>query len=472
MLKKKYMRTTLGRKLLAFYLAMFAITFYLISTFGQSYIFDRVFSESANHLHSVGGTLLSTHINQQRYTKTTILSLQSRLEMAAETAEARILIIGRDGDVIIDTSNFETNYNVYLADSSFLHDQHAIKSTLNGYLETESVCISLPMEQNAYFNGYLVLAQPMSFVKNRVTHYSNILATFYYLMMLIAGFVFLLIYIFNVRPLHKLRNGAKDFSIHHENPPILIHSNDEYGDLAQTLNVIGEELSKFDDYQRKFISNISHDFRSPLTNIQGYVQAMADGIIPPENQKRYLDIILYETERLTKLTSNLIDLNNFDRNNILLDPETFDIHEAIRKTCDSMEGTAERKQITIEQQFCQPEALLVYADQNKILQVLHNLMDNAIKFSPPDSVVCIDTRTRGEKVFISVKDTGIGIPKEDLGRIWDRFYKTDLSRGKDKLGTGLGLSISRVIINAHKQTIDVVSTVGVGSEFVFTLPKA
>ena len=290
--------------------------------------------------------------------------------------------------------------------------------------------------------------------------------------MAIVGFVFLLIYIFNVRPLRKLRNGAKDFSINHENPPILIKSNDEYGELARTLNVIGEELSKFDDYQRKFISNISHDFRSPLTNIQGYVQAMKDGIIPADNQKKYLDIILYETERLTKLTSNLIDVNNYDRDNILLDPENFDIHEAIHKTCESLEGTADRKKIKLENLFCQQEPLLVFADHAKILQVLHNLIDNAIKFSNPDSAVCISTRTKGEKVFISVKDSGIGIPKDDLGLIWDRFYKTDLSRGKDKLGSGLGLSISKEIINAHRQTINVVSTVGVGSEFVFTLSKA
>lgn len=468
----KYLKTTLGRKLLAFYLAMFAITFYLISTFGHQYISDRVYSESADNLRSVGITLLGTHINQQRYTKTTILSFQDQLKMAAEAAECRILIICNDGDIIIDTTGKKTGYNVYLGEASFLHDEYVKNTTLNGLLETESIVISLPMEQNAYLNGYLVMTQSASYVKNRVTYYSNILTTFYYLIMAIVGFVFLLIYIFNVRPLRKLRNGAKDFSINHENPPILIKSNDEYGELARTLNVIGEELSKFDDYQRKFISNISHDFRSPLTNIQGYVQAMKDGIIPVDNQKKYLDIILYETERLTKLTSNLIDVNNYDRDNILLDPENFDIHEAIRKTCDSLEGTADRKQIKLETLFCQQEPLLVFADHAKILQVLHNLIDNAIKFSNPDSAVCISTRTKGEKVFISVKDSGIGIPKDDLGLIWDRFYKTDLSRGKDKLGSGLGLSISKEIINAHRQTINVVSTVGVGSEFVFTLSRA
>lgn len=469
---KKYTKTTLGRKLLAFYLSMFAISFYLITTIGHSYIENRVCSETAGTLRSVGITLLSSHINQQRYTKTTIQSIRSQLEMAAEAAECRILIIYIDGSLIVDTDDPSVHYNIYQGDSSFLHEDYTKATTLDGYLNTESLCVSLPLERNPYFNGYLLLAQPATHVMTRTTYYSNILFTFFYVFMLVAGMIFLLIYIFNVRPLHKLRNGAKDFSIGHENPPIRINSNDEYGDLAQTLNVIGEELSKFDEYQRKFISNISHDFRSPLTNIQGYVQAMADGIIPPENQERYLNIILYETERLTKLTSNLIDVNNYDRNNILLNVSTFDIHDAIRKTCDSLEGTATRNHIQIQRQFSDSDVLLVQADHDKIMQVIHNLMDNAIKFSPPDSTITIFTRTRGEKVFVSVKDTGIGIPKEDLGKIWDRFYKTDLSRGRDKLGTGLGLSICREIINAHKQTMDVVSTVGVGSEFIFTLSRA
>ena len=141
-------------------------------------------------------------------------------------------------------------------------------------------------------------------------------------------------------------------------------------------------------------------------------------------------------------------------------------------TCESLEGTAYNKQITFTYNLCEPEELLVYADKQKILQVLRNLCDNAIKFSHEESEICLHTFTKGEKVFISIKDSGIGIPREDLNLIWDRFYKTDLSRGKDKLGSGLGLAICREIINAHKQTIDVVSTVGVGSEFVFTLPKA
>ena len=115
---------------------------------------------------------------------------------------------------------------------------------------------------------------------------------------------------------------------------------------------------------------------------------------------------------------------------------------------------------------------MVYADLGKIQQVLYNLIDNAIKFSSENSVIYIQTSLKYEKVFVSVKDTGIGIPKESIKKIWDRFYKSDLSRGKDKKGTGLGLAIVKEIIQAHGENIDVVSTEGVGSEFIFSLPLA
>lgn len=469
---KIYRKTTLGRKLLAYYLVFFAITFFSMSTFGNSYIRERVYSEAEHHLQDIGITLLSSRINQQSHTKTTIRALQEQLNIAAEASDSRILIVCDDGDIVMDTGEKKPNYNVYNGDASFLRQQCTRDITINGYLAADSMCISLAMEQSAFMNGYLLITQPNTYIETRTTYYSNILSIFFYLMIFLIGIVFILIYIFNVRPLHKLRNGAKDFSIAHENPPIIIHSNDEYGDLAQTLNIIGEELSKFDDYQRKFISNISHDFRSPLTNIRGYVQAMADGIIPVEDQEKYWNIILYETERLTKLTSNLLDVNNYDRDNIMLDIREFDIHDTIQKTCESLEGSAGKKQIQIDFFPSHPEPLFVLADHDKIVQVLHNLLDNAIKFSDARTHITVRTRIKHERIFVSVKDQGIGIPKTDISQIWDRFYKTDLSRGKDKLGTGLGLSICREIINAHKQTIDVVSTVGVGSEFTFTLPKA
>ena len=146
---------------------------------------------------------------------------------------------------------------------------------------------------------------------------------------------------------------------------------------------------------------------------------------------------------------------------MLLDFSDFDINQVIRDTAAAFEGTCRRKSITIEL-FLTGDTLYVRADMGKIQQVLYNLIDNAIKFSSSNSIIKVETTLKHSKVFLSVKDSGIGI--------WDRFYKSDLSRGKDKKGTGLGLSISKEIILAHNEHINVVSTPGEGSEFIFTLP--
>lgn len=166
---------------------------------------------------------------------------------------------------------------------------------------------------------------------------------------------------------------------------------------------------------------------------------MADGTIPPELYGKYLNIILFETERLTDLTRDLLTLNEFDTKELLLNKSDFDIQEVLKSTAASFESACTQKHISIEL-LLMPDAVFVLADKRKIQQVLYNLIDNAIKFSENDSLITVEVSEKNEKVFISVKDHGIGIPRQEQTKIWERFYKSDLSRGKDKKGTGLGLS--------------------------------
>ena len=230
------------------------------------------------------------------------------------------------------------------------------------------------------------------------------------------------------------------------------------------------ELAKQEESQRQFIANVSHDFRSPLTSIKGYLEAMLDGTIPPELSEKYIKRVISETERLNKLTEGMLTLNSLDTKNTLK-RSIFDINRTIKEVCASNENICTKKDIHFELTF-EDETEMVYADYGKIQQVLYNLIDNAIKFSPQGSAIYISTAARQRKIFVSVMDTGIGIPKDSIKKIWDRFYKSDSSRGKDRSGTGLGLSIVKEIIQAHGENIDVVSTEKVGSEFTFSLPQA
>ena len=291
-----------------------------------------------------------------------------------------------------------------------------------------------------------------------------------FIVIFLLSFIILLAFHFLVyRPLHKITEAATQYASGNLEYEIPVTTEDEMGYLSASLNYMSSQLRDMEDYQKKFVANVSHDFRSPLTSIKGYVEAMTDGTIPPELHEKYLKIILFETERLTDLTQDLLTLNEFDTNHLLLNREVFDIHEMIKHVAASFEGVCTQKKISIELVFA-TKHLNVNADKRKIQQVLYNLLDNAIKFSHPDSAIRIETNEKHGKVFVSVKDSGIGIPKDSLRLIFDRFYKTDLSRGKDKKGTGLGLSITKEIIQAHNENINVISTEGVGSEFIFSLP--
>ena len=185
---------------------------------------------------------------------------------------------------------------------------------------------------------------------------------------------------FIYRPLRKIIDAATQYASGNLNYEIPVYTHDEIGYLSASLNYMSSQLKDMEDYQKKIVANVSHDFRSPLTSIKGYAAAIADGTIPPELHEKYLKIILFETERLTDLTQDLLTLNAFDTKELLLNKTKFDIQEAIKHTAASFEGICTEKHISIELLLL-PDTTYVYADQRKIRQVLYNLLDNAIKFS-------------------------------------------------------------------------------------------
>ena len=341
----------------------------------------------------------------------------------------------------------------------------------HGYFNEDVITVLAPVVYDYSSRGYLLIHKSMydiTQIQDLLMHSAYISLAVIYLL----SFMILLAFRFFVyRPLSKITEAAKQYASGNLEYEIPVNTEDEMGYLSASLNYMSSQLRDMEDYQKKFVANVSHDFRSPLTSIKGYVEAMADGTIPQEMQEKYLKIILFETERLTDLTHDLLTLNEFDTKNLLLDKVAFDIHEIIKNVAASFEGVCTQKKISFELIFASKH-LEVVADKRKIQQVLYNLLDNAIKFSDSESDITIETTNRGDKVYISVKDNGIGIPRNALNKIWERFYKTDLSRGKDKKGTGLGLAIVKEAIQAHGENINVVSTEGVGTEFIFSLPKA
>ena len=327
-----------------------------------------------------------------------------------------------------------------------------------------------PITADYKVKGYVVIHSSIADIEKQSDDYLRVC---YLLLIILFALSLIILFFFTEMvyvPLRKVTYATEQYASGNLHYEFSIDSDDEMGYLAATLSYMASEIARSEDNQKKFIANVSHDFRSPLTSIRGYLEAMIDGTIPPEMMDKYLGIVLSETERLTKLTNGLLSLNNLNMKGMVLDITDFDINKVIRNTVATFEGTCTAKAIQVDLVLT-GDVLPVHADETKIQQVIYNLLDNAIKFSHHNSTIRIETTEKHSKVFVSVKDQGIGIPKDDQKLVFDRFYKSDLSRGRDKKGTGLGLSITKEIIMAHNEHINVISTEGVGSEFIFSLAK-
>lgn len=423
--------------------------------------------------------LLSTDYAEDYYRSRSASSLEtvhSHLNAIGTYLNVDIWMIDMDGKVILQSDKNLVNpeHNAYFLEAfdptTFGTSYYTTGNFFNQFDE-EMLSVFSPINYSYKVRGYLVIHTEMSVLNAEKEQMLNIMYITLAVLLGLAFVVILLVGGLIYAPMKKITKAASEYAAGNLTYQVELDTEDEFGRLAHSMNLMAKELNEMEEYERKFIANISHDFRSPLTSIKGYVEAMMDGTIPVEFQEKYFNIVLFETDRLKKLTEELLTLNSFGSKRGMLDITTFDINAVIKSTAATFEGRCTERKIRIDllfESWHQP----VKADIGKIQQVLYNLIDNAIKFSNDNSSIEVETTVKHEKVFVSVKDYGTGIPKDSQKKIWERFYKTDSSRGKDKRGTGLGLSIVKEIIQSHDEHINVISTEGVGTEFTFSLPKA
>lgn len=467
------MRRSIGRKL-TFCLVIVSIAmFVFLNTYGYNSIQNEIVNEKKTALYNEAELICKQYAADYYVHDTSLSALRRQLLAIEQYLNTRIWLVNADGTLICDTQQTldeDSQINIKEIDSSLLTQTTKENVELLDFFDEPMLSVTSSVIVNYKVKAYVILFLPNSKLVNDTISITNVINICLLIFIAILLLLFIYLYFVTVSPLRKLTQAAIQYTGGNYGYELNLKTDDEYKELGDAISFMAGEMTKQEEYQKKFVANISHDFRSPLTSIKGYAEAILDGTIPYENQDHYLKIILFEAERLNKLTSNLLSLNNFDSNGMLLDITTFNINEIIKTTVASFEGTCIKKKIKIILEFDEKE-MLVSADMGRIQQVLYNLLDNAIKFSHSNSSIKITTRERNEKVFIAVKDHGEGIAKDSINKIWDRFYKSDPSRGKDKKGTGLGLSIVKEIISAHNENITVVSTEGAGTEFVFSLPQ-
>ncbi len=468
------MKRTLYSKFVLAYVIFGIFGFIIVTTFVPSMTKEQLVREKAGNLYSEATLIANTYASGLYTSETSLETVKTQLDSLAVYLNSIIRIINPSGRLVLDTNeplNVEDVVMIENFDPTQTSGSYYIVGDFFGNFEEDVLSVLAPITSDYKVKGYVVIHCKMTDIEESCNSLLNIsyitLVILFLLSLIILIFFTEIVYV----PLRKITYATEQYAAGNMHYEFQVESEDEIGYLAASLNFMASEIARTEDDQKKFVANVSHDFRSPLTSIRGYLEAMLDGTIPPEMHEKYLNIVLNETDRLTKLTNSLLTLNNLNTKGMLLDKTDFDINQVIRNTAASFEGTCRKKKIAIELVLTDDE-MYVNADMGKIQQVLYNLIDNAIKFSHDSSIIKIETSQKKNKLFVSVKDTGIGIPKEDLKFIFDRFYKSDSSRGKDKKGTGLGLSIVKEIIHSHNEHINVISTKGEGTEFIFSLPQA
>lgn len=284
---------------------------------------------------------------------------------------------------------------------------------------------------------------------------------------LTGSIVFLVIADIIVKPLTRLTNAIKELSNGNYNVRVDNVGQDEISKLNQGFNQMARQLAKQDETRQKFISDISHEFQTPLTSIQGFANILKEEDLPKEQRVKYANIILYNSKRLSSLAKNMLQLTLLDREEIELELTNYSLVEQMNRVISTQENQAMEKNIEIVFEMPKKE-IFIEGDEQRLEQVWTNIISNAIKYTNEGGLITLTMKKNSKDIEISIEDTGIGMSKEVVSHIFERFYREDKARNVE--GNGLGLAIVKSIVDLHHGTIDILSQVDVGTNFIVRLP--
>ena len=389
-----------------------------------------------------------------------------------------IIVTNADGDIVICSENAAFVNSDTVINKSFVEramsDSVSEISNFGGIYDEKYYIVGVPVRMLE--NDELVPIGAV-FITSSATHYSEYITTIIKIFCSAGIVTFALIFCFVgifsyqlTKPLQQMAKAAKSFGNGDFSIRVNVTSEDEVGELARAFNSMADKLAASEGMRRAFVANVSHELKTPMTTIAGFIDGILDGTIPPEREKYYLNIVTVEIKRLSRLVTSMLALSRIDSGELKMSTASFDISATVLNTFLTFEQKLDERKINvIGLEDNQP--LFIEGDPDMIHQVVYNLVENAAKFTNVGGDITVSVEDKGTDALVTITNTGAGIPSDQIGFIFDRFYKTDKSRSHDKNGMGLGLYLVKTIIQLHGGEITAESVEGEYTRFWFRLPK-
>ncbi|MGL5634217.1 MAG: sensor histidine kinase [Sarcina sp.] len=468
-LNKKFKSHSLVPKLLLSVMAIIGIIFAIIAFILSATVKDYYCKNRIEKIDEVS-EIISQSVSSYKNDKyTNLQQLNVVLSFGQQFLNADILITDPQG-VVFAVSN-ENDSEMKLQKIDTLDGKNILENNTLDYDKGDYNIYSKKLFNKGKFEGVMIVETPLDQMKLALKQIYSIIWFFVILTLIILSIViYAVAERFIINPIEEVNKVSRQIAKGNASERVKINSNDELGELADNFNSMAEAIEKVEMNRREFISNVSHELRSPMTSIKGFIAGILDGIIPPDKEHFYLKKVSEEIERLTRLISDLLDISAMQAGKLTFNFAKVDINELLKTAVINLEPKVTDKNLSVEIDLNSDDTL-VYADRDKLMQVATNLTDNAIKYCVEGGNIKITTASKEDKILVSIYNDSPQLTDEQLKQVWERFYKADKSR-TNKYSTGLGLSIVWNIVTNHNQEVWCKnSDDGNGVIFEFTLDK-
>ncbi|MBQ4051614.1 MAG: HAMP domain-containing histidine kinase [Oscillospiraceae bacterium] len=453
----------------------------LFLPFSAQYFTTEKMNTLEKHATIARGIVLSNYQLSSSGSQVTLdsNSIRAGFKMFADAVEGDIYITDLNGVTQLCSERSPCQHTTYQMPDDVLgileeNGRYFEMGKLEKVYEESHYTMGLPVElENGARIGYI-------FISTSAKELTNFFTEMLKMFLLSALAALLLAFVVTyyaagrmIRPLRQMAQAARKFGQGDFSTRVEIDTvggEDEISQLAAAFNNMAQSLSIQESTRRSFVANVSHELKTPMTSIAGFIDGILDGTIPREEHSKYLRIVSDEVKRLSRLVRSMLNLSRIEAGELKINAAQFNVVETICQTVFSFERSIEAKHLEIE--GLDADKVIVDADPDLIHQVVYNLTENAVKFVNEGGTLSFSFHSDGGMTYVGIRNTGEGLDKEEIPKVFDRFYKTDRSRGIDKNGVGLGLYIVRSIVTLHGGDVIVRSIKGEYTEFVFSIPSA